>query len=226
MNLPAPAVDIRGFRLSKLNTPEYRHLWLMLIWPSYILCYILLSIFVQNVDPHIIYCSLDDLIPFIEWFVIFYVLWYVFIFGMHLYLAFFDVKIYKRYTIFLICTLGVSTLIYIIYPSCQELRPTSFEKSNIFTWIIGLIYSVDNNCNVFPSEHVIGALAVVFAGAHTKTLSRPAKIIIAVLGIMIALSTVFIKQHSVLDIFSSTALCAVAYIPIYLIPKQKTLRRN
>ncbi len=226
MNLPAPAVDIRGFRLSKLNTPEYRHLWLMLIWPTYILRYILLSIFVRTTNPHVIYSTLDDFIPFTEWFVIFYVCWYVFIFGMHVYLALFDVKTYKHYSLFLLCTLTVSTLTYIFYPSCQELRPTSFEHNNIFTWIIGLIYSVDNNRNVFPSEHVIGALAVVFAGANTKTLSRPAKIIIAVLGIMIALSTVFIKQHSVLDIFSSTALCAVAYIPIYMIPKQKTLRRN
>lgn len=226
MHLPSPAVDLRGFRLKKLNSPEYRHLWLMLIWPSYILRYLLLSFLFKSDSPHIIYSPLDDLIPFTEWFVIFYVLWYLFIFGMHLYLALYDVKTYKRYTLFLLCTLTVSTLTFLFFPSCQELRPTSFENSNIFTWIIHLIYTVDDSCNVFPSEHVIGALAVVIAGLNTKTISRPCKGIIAILGIMISLSTVFIKQHSVLDVFASTALCAIAYIPVYLLPKYKTLRKR
>lgn len=226
MDLPSPAVDLRRFRLKKLNLPEYRHLWLMLFWPIYTLRYFLLSFLCGSADAHVIYSPLDDLIPFAEWFVIFYVLWYVFIFGMHLYLALYDVKNYKRYTLFLICTITISSLTFVFYPSRQNLRPTSFESSNIFTWIIHLIYTVDDSCNVFPSEHVIGALAVVAAGLNTKTISRPCKWIIATLGILISLSTVFIKQHSVLDVFASVVLCAIAYIPIYLLPKYKTLRKH
>ena len=33
--LPSGLVDYRGFRLSKLNTPEFSHLLLLLFWPVY-----------------------------------------------------------------------------------------------------------------------------------------------------------------------------------------------
>ena len=43
MNFPAPAVDYRDFRLSRLNTPQYRHLWYFLFWPVYIMRYLLIE---------------------------------------------------------------------------------------------------------------------------------------------------------------------------------------
>ena len=34
-----PQVDYRKFRLRNINTPEFRHLWLLLLWPVYWLRY-------------------------------------------------------------------------------------------------------------------------------------------------------------------------------------------
>ena len=36
-----PVVDYRKFRLSKINTPEYSHLKLLLAWAGYFLAYFL-----------------------------------------------------------------------------------------------------------------------------------------------------------------------------------------
>ena len=216
MKFHALSADYRNFRLSKINTPEYKHLWLLLFWPIYIARYLL----VENLNPaaayHPIHCALDDVIPFQEGFLIFYALWYVFIVGMHLYTLLYDVKSYKIYTKFLLISLGISSIIFLIYPSCQELRPAEFPRDNLLTRIVSILYTVDTNTNVFPSEHAIGALAVLAAAIHTDSLRTPGKITaIAILAVLIGLSTVFLKQHSILDVLAALPICAVAYLLCY-----------
>ena len=216
MKFHALSADYRNFRLSKINTPEYKHLWLLLFWPIYIARYLL----VENLNPaaayHPIHCALDDVIPFQEGFLILYALWYVFIVGMHLYTLLYDVKSYKIYTKFLLISLGISSIIFLIYPSCQELRPAEFPRDNLLTRIVSILYTVDTNTNVFPSEHAIGALAVLAAAIHTDSLRTPGKITaIAILAVLIGLSTVFLKQHSILDVLAALPICAVAYLLCY-----------
>ncbi len=208
----SPAVDYRTFHPSKLNSPEFRHLWLLLFWPAYILRYLL----IENLNPAasytVIHCALDDKIPFCEGFVIFYVLWYAAIVGMHLYTALYDLDAFKRYSKFLMISMTMSTLIFLLFPSCQELRPTEFPRDNLLTRIMGFLYTVDTNTNVFPSEHAIGAFAVLAAAINCKSLRSQGKIIgIAILAVLISISTVFLKQHSALDVLAALPICAIAY---------------
>lgn len=212
MKCPTLAADYRNFRLSKINTPEYRHLWLLLIWPAYILRYFL----VEQLNPAevytVIHSPLDDVIPFQEGFVVFYVLWYIAIVGMHLYTMLFDLDAFKRYSKFLMISITISTAIFLLFPSCQELRPAEFPRDNLLARIVGLLYAVDTNTNVFPSEHAIGALAVLAAAINTKSLCSPSKIAaFSLLAVLISLSTVFLKQHSILDVLAALPVCAVAY---------------
>ena len=212
MQLPQPQVDYRKFRLTQINRPEYRHLWLLLFWPIYILRYLIL----ENANPaavyHPIWCPLDDVIPFQEGFLIFYALWYFFIVGMHLYTLLYDVESFKRYSKFLFFSMTVSTVIFLVYPSCQNLRPAEFPRDNLLTRIVGLLYSIDTNTNVFPSEHAIGSLAVLAAAIHTKSLRSPGKLtVITALAVLISLSTVFLKQHSILDVAAAIPICLLAY---------------
>lgn len=212
MKCPTLAADYRNFRLSKINTPEYRHLWLLLIWPAYILRYFL----VEQLNPAevytVIHSPLDDIIPFHEGFVVFYVLWYIAIVGMHLYTMLFDLDVFKRYSKFLMISLTISTAMFLLFPSCQELRPAEFPRDNLPAKIVGLLYAVDTNTNVFPSEHAIGALAVLAAAINTKSLRSPVKIAaFSLLAVLISMSTVFLKQHSILDVLAALPICAVAY---------------
>ena len=54
-----PLIDYRQFRLSRLNTPQFRHLKLLLFWPifSLVFCYL------ENYRPTVYYapmrCALD-----------------------------------------------------------------------------------------------------------------------------------------------------------------------
>ena len=206
-------IDYRKFRFSKLNTPQFSHLKLLLYWPLYGLAFF----FVERVSTdrawRVMHCALDDLIPFCEYFVIPYMLWFVYLIGMLLYTLLCDIPAFKRLMWFTIFTYSVTIFIYLVYPTCQNLRPTSFERDNIFTRFLTYFYQFDTNTNVNPSIHVIGSLGVMFTAWHTKRFEKslPWKILFTVVGVLISISTMFIKQHSAIDIACAVLLCGIFY---------------
>lgn len=216
MYFPKPETDLRHFRLSRINEPQYRHMWWLLFWPAYLLRYFL----VENLNPastyHVMHCFLDDLIPFREGFLIFYASWYFLIVGVHLYTLLYDADTFRRYTKFLCISVVISTATFLLYPSCQELRPAVFPRDNFLSRLVGLIYAVDTNTNVFPSEHVLGAFAAVAAAAHTRGLRKPGILAaLTVLAVLICASTMFLKQHSVCDVLGALCLCPIVYFICY-----------
>lgn len=188
-----------------------------LFLPGYLLAFFLLETFISSDTGYwSSYIFLDDYIPFLEGFVVFYCLWYPFLIVPGLYLFFKDIPEFKRYIWYLICSFAICFAIYILFPNGQDLRPAVFERDNIFTDIVGLLYSADTNTNVFPSMHVTGALgaAATFFRAEGLKRYRSASLIIAVL---ICASTVFIKQHSLLDVFGGIAVWLISYAVVYRI---------
>lgn len=215
--LPAPCVDYRKFRFSKINTPEYRHLWFLLFWPIYWLRYPLIEALNTPDRCFPISCAIDGMIPFCEYFLIAYGLWMVCMLATAAYTLLYDVESFCKYSKFLIVAFSISTLTYLIWPTCQNLRPETFARDNIFTKIVGYMYAVDTNTNVCPSEHVIGSLAFLIAAIHTKSLRTPGKMaIITILSVVISLSTVFLKQHSFVDVMAAIPVCLVAYLIVYV----------
>jgi len=211
MHIPL-AADYRSFRLSKINEPQFRHLWWLLFWPLYWLRYPLIERLNPTEYYHPIYCPLDDMIPFQEWFIIPYMLWMVIMVALCLYTLCCDVDTFKRYSKFLVISMSISTVIFLLYPSCQNLRPAIFPRDNFLTYCVELLYAADTNTNVFPSEHAIGSAAVLFAAMHTKSLRTPLRIaLITLLAVLTCFSTIFLKQHSLLDVLAAIPVCLVAY---------------
>lgn len=98
----------------------------------------------------------------------------------------------------------------------QNLRPAAFERDNVLTRFMAGFYQFDTNTNVCPSLHVIGSFAAMFGGWHTKRFSTPVwRTVLVVLTVLISISTVFLKQHSVLDIPPALALSLIAYVLVY-----------
>ena len=215
---PEPQVNIRNFHLKDINSPQYRHFWLLLFWPVYYLRYFL----VEALNPagsvcHVMHCALDDLIPLWEVFLIPYSMWMVLMLALTVFTMLYDVDTFKKYMKYLMVTITVSTTVFIVYPTCQNLRPETFERSNLFTWILGIFYQVDTNTNVCPSEHVIGSMAMLAAAFHCRYLSDKTwkKILVTISMILVSLSTVFLKQHSILDVLYALPLCGAAYVLVF-----------
>lgn len=219
--LPTPEIDYRRLRPNNLCSKEFRHLWLLLYWPLYglLFYYVELAYPVDYYFP--VYSPLDDLIPFNELFVIPYTIWFVYLAGMVVYSLFYDVDTFKRYMWFIMITYTVTIVIYLIFPTCQNLRPEAFARDNALTRFMAGYYATDTNTNVCPSIHVLGSLAVTFAAWHCYRLQHPVwKWSFGIMGALIAISTVFVKQHSIIDVFAALPLCLFAWWLCFLRKKK------
>lgn len=215
-------VDYQKLRPNNLTSSEFRHLFLLLFWVLFGLVFFLVEHDLVNTQYHTVWCPLDDRIPFCEWFMIPYMFWFVFLVGMHVYLLLFDIPAFKRFMYFIVLTYGVTSIVYIVYPTCQNLRPESFERDNFLTHFIAGFYAFDTNTNVCPSLHVVGSVAAAFGAFDTKRFQTGAwRIAFGGVALLICFSTVFVKQHSIIDVFWAFALCAAAYIAVYALPKRK-----
>lgn len=208
-------VDFRRFRLKTLFCGEYRYLLLLLFWPLFGAAFSALEVY-RTTGYYPVESPLDAMVPFCEFFVIPYFFWFAYLVGMYVYSIFFDTETFKNYTYFIIITYTVTIIIYLFFPTMQELRPPVFTRDNIFTDIMRDFYNFDTNTNVCPSIHVIGSVAVSCAAWNSKLFStRGWKITFTVITTLIVLSTVFLKQHSVVDIPPALLICALAYPLVY-----------
>ena len=122
--MKAPAIDYRKLRLNNINTPEYRHLLLLLGWVGYFILYLLTENLIPAESCYPVHCWLDDVVPFCEWFIIPYVSWYFLIIGSLAYFLFYSVDSFKKLQTYIIITQIIAMAVYIIFPTRQDLRPT------------------------------------------------------------------------------------------------------
>lgn len=202
----------KGFRsIRDITKPEYRHIFRALFWVFYLVVFFLLEKRALK-GFHNVHCALDDIIPFNEGFIMFYVLWYPFWILFLLYSCFFEVPVFKKTMNYFILTFSISLCIYYIYPTGHSMWPDPMPRDNFFTWLTQKIYNADNPTNICPSDHVIGAFAVVFGAGKSKRLSgKWPMAIITTIAIMITLSICFIKQHSALDILGAAPIVILGY---------------
>ena len=174
---------------------------------------------------HIIHSLADDMIPFCQYFIIPYVLWYFFLIGTVIYFALFcpSKKEYYQY----LGTLGVGMTLFLlisyVYPNGQNLRP-ELTGDGIFINAIQFLYKIDTPTNIFPSMHVFNATASCVALFQNEKCRRNRGFTVAqiVLTVSIILSTMFLKQHSVADVMTALILNILCYQLFYrVIPARK-----
>ena len=205
-----PVVDYRSFRLKRINEPQYSHLKYLLGWVGYFILYFLTENLIPAENCYPVHCWLDDMIPFCELFVIPYVFWYGLIVISLLYFALYSPDSFKKLMTFIIVTQVVAMAIYIAFPTRQDLRPEMFERDNILTGIMGLIYAFDTNTGVCPSLHVAYSIGIASTWLKYKDTSKRWKSFVVAAVVLICLSVAFVKQHSVIDIFAALPVCLLA----------------
>ena len=161
-----------------------------------------------NLPYHVIHVGLDDLIPFVEYFIVPYLLWFVYVAAVFVYLFLKNRREFYQYCIFLFTGMTLFLIISTVYPNGHLLRPTDFPRNNIFTLAVQVLYQADTATNIFPSLHVFNSIAAHCAVANNPALGKNRLIRGAsfVLMVSIILATMFLKQHSVLDVVSGILL--------------------
>ena len=203
-------VDYRGFSLRRLNEPQFSHLKLLGGWIFYFAMYFITENLIPPEKCHPIHCALDDLIPFNEFFVIFYVGWYLLVVAALAYTLFFDVPRFRKVQIYIIVTQVLAMFCYVVFPSRQDLRPEMFPRENILTALIAFIYSFDTNTGVCPSLHVAYSMGILSVALKDDSLEKSLKTALAFIVLMICLAVCFVKQHSAADVFAAIPICLIA----------------
>lgn len=197
------------------------------LWALFYLFFIYLpwfSFLEKNVtrNYHLIHMAADDLIPFNEYFIVPYLLWFPYVFGIILFLVFTDKEGYWKLFTFLAAGMTLFLVISSFYPNGCQLRPTVLPRDNVFTQMVLRLYNSDTSTNILPSIHVYNSLGVHIAVAGYKegSGSRFDKIMRTgslTLCTLIILSTMFIKQHSVFDVIAALLMATVMYFIVYIL---------
>lgn len=210
-----PVVDYKKLRFSNITSPEYRHVLLLLGWLVYFILYFLTENLIPAEKCYPVHCWLDDIIPFCEWFIIPYIGWYLLIVVSLVYFLLYNVDHFKNLQKYIIITQTVAMLIYILFPSRQDLRPVTFARDNFLTDIVAIIYSADTNTGVCPSLHVAYSLGIASTWLKEKSATKTVKTLVVTAAFLICLSVAFVKQHSVVDIFAAIPVCLLAEVLVF-----------
>ena len=156
-----------------------------------------------HVHYHIIHTWLDDQIPFCEYFIIPYFLWFGFNVAVVTWIVF-KGTVQETYKVSAVLMTGMMIFLVVsaIYPNRLDVRPDYVDTSNICGMLVSFLYKTDTPTNVLPSIHVFNTMALCFAVRGNKTLREKKLITFSsdILGVLIILSTMFLKQHSVIDV--------------------------
>ena len=181
-------------------------------------------------EHYIIKCSLDALIPFNEWFIIPYSLWFLWFPGVAAFFLWHALKNneqearadFIKLCIVMFSSMSVSLIIYVIFPNGIDLREP-IERENIAAGIVRLIRAADTPYGVCPSIHVatIVAEALVIRDSSLKLLSKKLKYFAYFITVLIMYSTMAVKQHSIVDVIAGTVLAAVIYFIYSVLGKER-----
>ena len=209
-----------------------KHCLLLLYWLFHTAWYEVIRLINVDRDVLLIECSWDESIPFIEWFSFPYCLWFPYIAAVLLLGLCSCRREFLRSMALITACMFIPMLFCTIVPNGLPLsiRP-DFEtlgRDNWGVWLTKFVYSTDSPPrSVMPSMHCAVSLSLFYALLRSEKLKgKPwPKVAGGVLSLLIILATVFIKQHSILDLIAGLALslvtCPLVTLAEYLIDKKK-----
>lgn len=162
-------------------------------------------------NPHLIGNSIDDRIPFCNWFIIPYFLWYFMLFIVPYYYYKKDKDMLYKYILsYCICAV-IAAVIFTIYPTTVA-RPT-LSNNNILNFITNTIYFFDTPAiNCLPSLHCAVSMLFILTAFTSKKVTNTFRIPVAIMSILVMIATLFVKQHVLIDVITGDILMAIIYL--------------
>lgn len=159
---------------------------------------------------------IDKKIPAIPYFALIYVLWFPLI-------AIFPISLFKEaknlYELYVICwiiDIVISVIIYLAYPTTCT-RPKDLENIK-GGWMLKILYKFSyKGLNCSPSMHCsISTLVLIFA-LTASTMPINLRIIYSTTALGIILSTLFTKQHVLIDLVTGVLLAMLIFLFVFYI---------
>lgn len=213
----------------------------MLVVLSYGILYMIGFIYLENRTAdvyHVMECRIDRIIPFHSIFIIPYLMWfpYQFILLGYFLLGGLDHKEFYRFMAYVCGGMTCFLLVSWLYPTALNLRPVLPAGGSVFDGMVRWLYSIDTPTNVMPSLHVYNSIVfhIVFCRSFSQEKSSQEnhretyfientdgkiwKMLSFAMISFIIISTVMVKQHSLIDIAMGMAMAGVGYLQVYKMP--------
>lgn len=181
------------------------------------ICYELLNSSARGTSSLV--TNIDRSIPFIKEFVVPYVVWYPLVPLVFIYICIKDKLTYCKLLISLVCGLLISYMTFYFFQTTIA-RPILIGN-DIFTNMLKLLYRIDNPFNCFPSIHVMTCFFMIEGIWKCKGRNIFISISVTILNIIIILSTLFIKQHVILDGVYGIIIASITFIIANLVIKDE-----
>lgn len=192
------------------------------VWTiSYLLIYLPWFTALEARDPlkcTIVQLEIDRMIPFCEYFIVPYLLWFFYIGAGVIYLmCALPRRDYYRFAVLFFGGLTVCLILNTVFYTGLHLRPWINPGKNVFTLLVAKLWASDTSTNVCPSIHVFATLVLSRAlGRQPLVAERPPlRWCNQLLAVSIILSTMLLKQHSVIDVFCAFLLYGVLWTALY-----------
>lgn len=201
--------------------PSYSYISLAAMLVFNFIAYFGTRLFTTDMTHYSMYTVIDDVIPFCPAFISIYILAYVqWILG-YVIIARENKHIFKWIVVGEIIAKTIALLCFVLIPTTIS-RP-EITGTDIWSRLTHLIYTTDAPDNLFPSVHCLESYVCLRGALYLKKPNKIYKYISLIFTLLVFASTVFVKQHVVLDIVG--AIFAVE-IGLFISKKCCKLGRN
>ena len=149
--------------------------------------------------------DIDDKIPFVEWSVLVYVLWFPLIALFPIALFYVNEEYYVFYITAMFMEVVLSVICYMIYPTTFK-RPKPSDK--LSGKLMAIVFKGSyRGVNCAPSLHCSSCYLIIFTAL--MAMHNVTGIISIIVAVAIVISTMTTKQHTVIDVLSAIPMFVV-----------------
>ncbi|BBI31433.1 phosphatase PAP2 family protein [Cohnella abietis] len=210
-------------KLKTLEWKKYTPLLFMLVFPVLGWMYA----WTNNTNSQEVYrlvTVVDDAIPFIKYFALPYSIWIFYIYVCLIYFFKKDVNVYYRALItYIVCAL-ICYLIYSFFQTTVD-RPV-VTGDDPFSELMRFIYNRDQPFNCFPSIHCFSSYMVMRMVWTSSFKNKWNVTLITGMSSLIIMSTMFVKQHVIVDALAGFFLVEVVIAVMILIERKLKVTRE
>ncbi|WP_166246096.1 phosphatase PAP2 family protein [Paenibacillus turpanensis] len=184
-------------------------------------------VYLNNADRgfRILYTQVDYAIPFVKYFAVPYLFWIVFLYICLIYFCFRDRTMYYRMLFSYAAGVFICYMFYYFFQTTVP-RPV-LVGDDIFTWMVSKIYGSDQPFNAFPSIHCFSSFLMLSGILRSKVRNRLNTLLIGSTAMLIIASTLFVKQHVILDALSGIIVAELVFaLSAYMPFGEQALRRS
>jgi membrane-associated phospholipid phosphatase len=180
----------------------------MVILVALVPLYVLIPAFLPPRTRHLPELAIDRALPLVASWAVVYGALYLFLILLPVFVVRQDQLIRRTVYAYLLVWITSYIFFFVVYPTAAP-RPASVMGEGFGIWGLRALYSSDPPYNCFPSLHVAHSFVSALAcGRVHRGIGR----IAIICATLVAVSTVFTKQHYVLDVIGGGFLALAAYL--------------